>query len=148
MIHDWLANGECLFPRKSLDKNMFLGLEERRYRRIRKEISPRTKTSPAKALLSKEFRKTAPVCYLICLSQIQQKATHTHTHTHVCYTIVSINSCGLLMASFSCLKLPTPGNLFQQESPNKIVSIPSSVDLWKHNTDTEPLTTQLVGDTW
>ena len=60
MICDWLANWKCLFPRESSIKvNVFrVGWEKisddhTEDRWIRKEISPRTKASLAKASLSK-----------------------------------------------------------------------------------------------
>ena len=56
MICDWLANWECLFPGESFIKIEAFRVRKEKIsddhttdRRIRKEISPRTKTSPAKA---------------------------------------------------------------------------------------------------
>ena len=62
MICNWLANWECLFPRESSIKvNIFRVKREKRSdvhtinRRIRQEISPKTKVSLAKASFSKKL---------------------------------------------------------------------------------------------
>ena len=60
MIYDWFTNGECLFPGESLIRiDVFRVRCEKRSdvhtkdKRIRKEISPRTKAFPAKTTIQK-----------------------------------------------------------------------------------------------
>ena len=58
-------------------------------KRIRKEISPSTKTSPAKASFQKieKHRKAASVRYLICLSLKYNKKQHNF-HVYTLYILL------------------------------------------------------------
>ena len=78
MICDWLAIWECLFSGESSIKiNVFRVGKEKRAdvhmedRGIKKEISPRTKASPARASLSKKLsnieRLHQPDTSFVCL---------------------------------------------------------------------------------
>ena len=79
MISDWLDNWECLFPGESSIKiDVFSVRWEKRSdvhtkgKRIRKEISPRTKVSQAKASISEKLNTIEklhqPKISIVCLS--------------------------------------------------------------------------------
>ena len=80
---------------------MFLGLDEKisdvhnENRRLRKEISPRTKVSLSKASLSEKLsnikRLHQPDTSFVCLSNLPKSDTIPYIYIH-CYTIVSTNS--------------------------------------------------------
>ena len=101
MICDWLANQECLFPGESSIKVDVLRVKREKRsdvhtknKRIRKEIFPRTKASPAKDSLSKKLSKIErlhqPDISFVCVSTTTKK-DHFYKYIYcVCITIAPL----------------------------------------------------------
>ena len=103
MICDWLANRECLFTRKSLIKVNILRVWWKKRsvvhtedKRIRKEISLRTKFSPAKVSLSEKIeldrRLHKPDTSFVCFSnttKINNFYLSIYLSIYVVYIIVT-----------------------------------------------------------